>query len=452
MRESGSVYGASVARPTLSFPSLLTLLCSIALVATACGGATASSDDLSGSTGAESEPAAEVEPADEGGAEEPTSAKDPTTEPDPTAAPVVDAEPAEEAEPTAEPEPDPVAVTVAVTDDRFTSVTERVARFVEERGLNGAGLVVVDRQDGVIHHSHYGEFSEDRISMIASTSKMISAGVLLRLDDQGVFDIDAPLSEYVDWAGDHPEMTAAQLVSNSSGLVGLGPNIFYSPYICQWMAPDAIQDCAETVLTAEGDDADVVAPDSEYRYGGAQWQVAGGIAEAVSGKTWSELIDETYNAPCDIDSLGYISLGQVNAGLTYPIDFGGDPDLHAESANPNIEGGAHIDTGDYAKLLLMQLNGGECPGGQVLSVEALATMHTDRVGPTYGADLGGDGYGMGWWVDHETGILTDPGAWGAISWLNLAEGYGGYWVIEDQGSTTESFRDELLALIHLAVT
>jgi len=59
---------------------------------------------------------------------------------------------------------------------------------------------------------------------------------------------------------------------------------------------------------------------------------------------------------------------------------------------------------------------------------------------------------MGWWVDQETGIISDGGAWGAYPWLNLDEGYGAYWVIEDEFGTTGRFSEELIGLVHQAVT
>jgi CubicO group peptidase (beta-lactamase class C family) len=95
------------------------------------------------------------------------------------------------------------------------------------------GLVIVDADDGVVHEEYWGEFGPDRISLVASSSKMITAGVLLRLQDDGLLDIDAPVADVVGWAGD-PAITTAQLLSNSSGLVGLGPNLAYPPYLCQF--------------------------------------------------------------------------------------------------------------------------------------------------------------------------------------------------------------------------
>ena len=352
----------------------------------------------------------------------PVSTTPPTTVP-PTTTPVTTAAP-----PTTDPAP---------TFD-FGAVSAIVDDFVAERGLNGAGLAIVHRDHGIVHHEHWGEFDPDRVSLVASSSKMLVSGVLLRLHDDGLLDIDAPVAEIVEWGSGNPDITPAQLLSNSSGLVGLGPDPTYGPYICQWLPSGDIQGCAARIFTTDADDGDVIAPDTQFRYGGAQWQVAGAVAEVASGHSWAELIDDIYVAPCGVESLGFNNhFSQLGpGGFSYPPEFDGDTSLLVDTDNPNIEGGAYITSGDYAELLLMQLRDGRCDGGQVLSTEALDRMHADRVGDVYDGSAGPNtGYGMGWWVDRTTGRLTDPGAYGAVPWLDLDDGYGGYLVIEADAGT-----------------
>lgn len=326
--------------------------------------------------------------------------------------------------------PAPVtAVTLSTRAYDFSEIGPIVEQFIDDRDLAGAGLVVVDRVDGIVHEQYWGIFGPDRISLIASAGKMLVAGVLMRLDDQGLLDIDAPVADAVEWGDGNPAVTPAQLLSNSSGLVGLLPNPAYAPYLCQFLARGGLEECGAAIFTTAEDDADVIAPDTEFRYGGGQWQVAGAIAEAVSGRSWADLVDETYGQPCGVDSLGFANhwtqFGSI--GFIYPTEFDGDPGVLARTDNPNIEGGAYISVPDHARLLLMHLRDGRCGDVQVLSPGALARMYVDRVGEVYRAP---SGYGMGWWVDRESGRLTDPGAYGATSWLDLEAGYGAYLAVE----------------------
>jgi CubicO group peptidase (beta-lactamase class C family) len=326
----------------------------------------------------------------------------------------------------------------------FAAVDPIVEATIAEHGLEGAALVVVHRDDGVVHEQYWGEFGPDRVSLIASSSKMVVAGVLLRLADQGLLDLDAPVADAVDWGSGNPTITPAQLVSNSSGLVGLGPNPGYPPYVCQFLPVGTLQDCAASIFTTLDDDADVIAPDTEFRYGGAQWQVAGAVAEVVSGRSWDELIDETYVEPCGVDSLGFNNhWTQFGLGFDYPAEFAADPSTLVTTANPNLEGGAYVTAPDYASLVLMLLRDGRCGDTQVLSPEAVDRMLADRIGEVYGGSDNGAGYGLGWFVDRSSGRRSDPGAYGSVPWLDVAAGHGAFLVIEGEGRVGNALAREL---------
>ncbi|MEM8924267.1 MAG: serine hydrolase [Actinomycetota bacterium] len=398
------------------------IIVAMAMLAVACGGGAGEETDGAGASASDGTPSS-ASTAD---------ASSTATETEQAEAPV------------AEPDADP-----------FDRITATVEAFVEDEQLEGAGLLIVDVDDGVVYEEYFGAFGPDRISLIASASKMISAGVLLKLQQDGLLDLDAPVEDQVGWAVGNPDITPAQLVSNSAGLVGLRPDPLYAPYLCQWAAATTLQQCGETVFTTTADDDDQIPPDTGFRYGGAQWQIAGAVAESVSGKSWAELIDEIYVEPCGVESLGYINLGAVLTASTsgYPTVFGGEPDSVEPSDNPNIEGGAYITAPDYATLLLMHLRDGTCGDEEIFSRQSLDTMYADRIDEVYDGDAwGGDfGYGMGWWIDRTTGRIADPGAWGASPWLDLDDGYGAYLIIEDSSDNGEQLSEQLTDLVHAAV-
>lgn len=346
-------------------------------------------------------------------------------------------------------------------EPNFTAFDAAVQKFVADHGLRGASAAIVEKDRGIVHTAGYGEFAVDRTYLIMSSSKILSVGVLMRLVDQGLLDIDAPIGTYVSgWGTGKPELTVAELVSNSSGLTGIVDNLLYAPYACQGDATAALTDCAKAIYIA-ADSADRIPPDTEFHYGGGQWQLAGGIAEAVSGKSWAQLMQETYG-PCQVPSLGYtnaasmISLtlapdgGLEFGSIGYPKTVDGDPSVLPSTQNPSIEGGVYTTVQDYAKLLSMHINGGMCGGNRVLSEQAITRMRQDRIA-TYGGNTeqqmrliltGADdaalqralqlsGYGMGWWVDRaHPGIFVDPGAFGANAWIDVPRGYGAFVAIE----------------------
>lgn len=325
---------------------------------------------------------------------------------------------------------EPVAPVVPVNASGldFTAFDSTMNASIAASGLAGATVVVVQKDSGIVHLAGYGAFDKDRSFLLASASKILSVGVLMRLADQHVIDIDAPVGTYVGsaWGSEKASLTIAQMLSNSSGLVGLVDNPIYPPYICQYRHVGTLASCAQQIYQAP-DSGQVVPPDTQFRYGGGQWQLAGGIAEMASGKSWAELIRETYVEPCGTTTLGYTNqFSGVSRG--YPSSFNGDAANAISTDNPSIEGGGYITAADYGKILLMHLRGGLCGSNRVLSDSSVVRMQQDRIGQVYGGVTNKaalQGYGLGWWVDRaHPGVVADIGLYGATAWLDANRGYG----------------------------
>ncbi|MET0340148.1 MAG: serine hydrolase domain-containing protein [Polyangiales bacterium] len=313
--------------------------------------------------------------------------------------------------------------------------------------VEGASAVVVEREQGIVHSKGYGSYAENRTYLLGSASTILSVGILMRLADEGVLDLDVPISRYLpSWGIHKPNVTLAQLLSNSSGLPasaeiasprpnGAYDDPTYLPHRCQYREAGTLSDCGRAIYL---DDAPVSnrPADVAFRYGGSQWQLAGAIAEQVSGRSWIELVAETYLAPCQVLSLGYTNQFEKSPH-DYPSFFDGRPETLPQTANPSIEGGGFATAQDIGKLLLMHLRGGKCGIVQVLSESAVARMQKDRVGGQagYAPDAGtGDtvlhGYGLGWWVNDAQGYVAVPGLYGAQARLDPSRGYAAFIAIE----------------------
>ena len=115
------------------------------------------------------------------------------------------------------------------------AVDELIKGFLDDNtALEGVAVIVVHRDYGVVHRRAYGAFDEDRVYFVASSSKMVAAGMINRLHDDGVFDMYAPIANIVDWGETHPLITPVQLISNSSGLPGLLSETAYRGHVCQF--------------------------------------------------------------------------------------------------------------------------------------------------------------------------------------------------------------------------
>jgi CubicO group peptidase (beta-lactamase class C family) len=285
--------------------------------------------------------------------------------------------------------------------------------------------------------------------LVASASKILSAGVIMRLQDQGALDIAQPIDRYLGAWGEHKaNVTLAQLMSGSSGLPSADevfaaaemPNVpqRYAAHVCEVKTQPSLTACGKAIYQDDVPENNQK-PDTEFRYGGSAWQLAGAIAEVVSGKSWAELVDETYAKPCELDSLGYTNQGEITRKrYTYPPDVDGDVSKLPITDNPLIEGGAYSTASDYAQVLLMHLRGGKCGSARVLSEKSVETMQADRVA-AYGGKVTTDptnpftGYGLGWWTTDS--FIADPGAYGAFPLIDLNNDFAVVLLLEAKSST-----------------
>lgn len=303
-----------------------------------------------------------------------------------------------------------------------------------EPPLRGLSAVVVHADHGVVYQRAFGAFSAERVFLLGSASMLLSSGVLLRLADRGLVDLDAPLSQALGSWGQHKTgVTVAQLLSNSAGLPSLdalraaeeSPATYPElvTHLCQRRVAGTLAACGRAIYE---DDAAATnrPPDTVYAQGGSAWQLAGALAEQVANKPWSQLLRETYE-PCGVRSLGYTNEYERGEPLAHPAHYDGDPRALAPTDNPSIEGGGYATALDYAKVLLLHLRGGSCGSERVLSEAAVARMRVNRIkswGGTTGSPVS-PGFGLGWTVSDRSGVLSAPSVFGFYPLLDPRRRY-----------------------------
>ena len=306
----------------------------------------------------------------------------------------------------------------------FDAVDDKLQQFLDESAIyDGISVILVDAEQGAVHAAAFGDHSLDTVVMLASTSKMPAVTLLMALhDDESLdYDVEASIDTYLPWEGVYGDRTTVNLVSNTAGIPGLRLLGEYGPHLCQYSDASTLDACAQTIYNYELPES--IPPGTKFDYGGSQWQLSGAVAEQVTNSTWGQAFNEYIAGPCELEVFEFGNMWSM-------LDaWNGSPDSLRGRDNPNIEGGAISNLRDYGKILLMHLREGRCGEQQVMSAESVAFMQVNRA-----ADIGQD-YGMGWWINPgEEGastIVYDPGAFGAIAWLDMARGIGGYVAIDD---------------------
>lgn len=313
----------------------------------------------------------------------------------------------------------PAVVTTADID-------RALAQMVQVLELPGAALIV-----GTAGHETYraqaGAIDFDTRVPMASASKWVSAVVFMKLVEEGRLALDRPLSSHLPSLPEHwAPATLRQLLSFTAG-VGEGHAFENSP-----ATPYA------DVYAGLIGKPPHAAPGIEFTYGGITMQIAGYLAEQVSGHSWSELFEAHVARPAGLRSSVY----------GHPIWSGAGESL----PSPNIAAGLHSSADDYFRFLT-RLSEDAQP--TLLSVSSLAEMeadHTSGLPQNYRppAVLDEWSYGLGLWCERRSGrsceSVSSAGSYGTYPWIDRRTGRFGVLVTVGEAPTVMPFALHLRAL------
>lgn len=260
-------------------------------------------------------------------------------------------------------------------------------------------------------------FDLDTRIPIASASKWIAAGVILAVAEAGYFDLDDPISRYVD-AFDRPdkrEITIRQGFSMTAGMVPenvLENGLARNPAYTHERSVELIAERVEVVHT----------PGEVIYYYGSGMQAAGLAAVHATGMAdWQAVADHFLLGP----------MGMTDTAFT------------AFLPNPAVAGGVETTPADYLKFLKMVFQNGCYEGRMVLSsasVEAFFSAEGRNKPIAHSPFEPGTAflpydrepyYGFGTWIlgdnpaSGEIEELTSPGAFGTHPWIDRRRGLWG---------------------------
>ncbi|MCB0560067.1 MAG: serine hydrolase [Lewinellaceae bacterium] len=245
--------------------------------------------------------------------------------------------------------------------------------------------------DGAVNPNH-------RYRM-ASVSKIFTAALILRLAEEGHFELDDKLFDYLPIDGlEYGEaITIRQLLSHTSGLVDhLNSSDFFTG---SWMTRTWTNEDIFDYAVQKGA---LFEPGTAYAYSNTGFYILGALAEKVTGLGLSEAFEQWIFAPLGLEQTLYDDFSNRIAHIAGLAENERAYEYHLSSVGA---AGAIVSTpGDVAKFGLALY------GGQFLSPASLQQMTTD-----YGFAVGGDHYGLGTrlWDDYgiihhgHTGALMD---------------------------------------------
>jgi D-alanyl-D-alanine carboxypeptidase len=132
---------------------------------------------------------------------------------------------------------------------------------------------------------------------IGSVTKTVTAALLLRLQEDGLVDLDAPISEYVDTPVPNADaISVRQLLNHTSGIA----NYLNTPDFFAIADGDRVWEPAELVQMGV-DLGPVFDPGQGWEYSNTNYILAGMIAEAATGQSFGQAVRATLLDPAGLD-------------------------------------------------------------------------------------------------------------------------------------------------------
>ena len=295
-------------------------------------------------------------------------------------------------------------------------------------GLTGMTLMIFNNQDEKIFEKNLGDFNSDRTVAVASASKWVSGTVLLSLVGKNQISLDDTTGNILNWTK-NSTVNLKQLLSFTSGLD--------NENICLYAAIFTFEECVALIGASDP----LGLPATRYDYGGTHLEVAGRMAEVVTGKSWKTILNEELLIPLGLDlSINYYA---------QPLNANG-------TQNPMIAGGMRISMNQYAKILQLIYHKGLWKNGDQEAQLIPADLFDEQAKMPYPNVIIGnvppsapDGvrYGLSAWLECATPAqgcekMSSAGAFGFTPWIDRETGYYAILGMEYEDANGFGFRTE----------
>jgi CubicO group peptidase (beta-lactamase class C family) len=236
--------------------------------------------------------------------------------------------------------------------------------------LAGTSLAHADAAVGARAAGHPDAVTIDDRWHIGSDTKAFTATMIARLVERGVMRFEDTLGDsFPALASDmdpaYRSITVTQLLSHTAGLPPLTDDKDLPSFLALINAADGLK-AQRAAIARKYLSMPPASPAGEYTYSNLGFIIAGAIAEARSGKTWENLIQEEIFAPLGILNAGFGAPGtsgqfdqpqghRETAGQMTPLDA-----ADTEADNPPALGPAgtmHIALKDWMLFAQDQLDG-----------------------------------------------------------------------------------------------
>ncbi len=270
---------------------------------------------------------------------------------------------------------------------------------------NNISVMIADK-DSLLFKKDMGDFNSKTLVPVASSSKWLTAALVMVLVDEGKLSLDESVVTYV------PEfekyfknyITLRHCLSHMTGISDEGG------FLKRFFQRKKFNSLEEEINSFAAREIRAN-PGTDFWYGNIGLNIAGRVVEVVTKRRFDLVIKQRLFNPLAMRRTSFTTM---------------------DGSVINPSGGAQSTAEDYMKFLQMLLNKGKVGDKQVLSeesVELLLTLQTKDI-PVKFAPKSAEGYGyaLGAWVleegkDGVGNAVASPGLFGTWPMIDRCRGY-----------------------------
>lgn len=290
--------------------------------------------------------------------------------------------------------------------------------------------------DEVIWSQAYGYYdieakkqaTTDTLYLQASVSKTVAATALMQLYDEGLFDLDDDVNNYLPFElrnPNHPDapITIRMILSHRSSLaddnlywIALSylpgdPDVegFPYPWLEEYLVPGGSAYSSTTWSMDE--------PGESYYYANIGFSIVAYLVEILSGQDFDEYCKEHIFQPLQMKTSGFRLRDHTIEDIAVPYEFKDGhyfrhPHYGIHVLYPAITLRTSIE--DFSHFIIAHMNGGVWNGVRILQESTVEMMHTAQFSPrdTYN-------YGLGWSITNKLFEKTYGHSGGYVGVHNL---------------------------------
>lgn len=308
---------------------------------------------------------------------------------------------------------------------------DRLAVLAEKHGVVGASLAIAHGRElleaatGVLNTRTAQPATPESVFQIGSITKVWTATLVMQLVDDGLLDLDSPITRYLsDFAVRDAELTQQvtprHLLAHTSGVAG---DFF----------PDTGRgdDCLERFVALMADLPASHPLGATMSYCNAGYVLLGRLVEVLRGATWDQVLRERLFQPLSLEAAGTLPEEALlwGAATGHIMPPGAASPLVAPqwglARNAGPAGLIHAKAREVVAFARMHLADGVAPdGSRVLSPESARAMRTPQVSVPDRWTFGGS-WGLGWILPEWDGrplLAHDGSTLGQAAFLRVLPG------------------------------